>query len=160
MTASVQMRTQEFRPAFRVMTQPLCFHEENAIFRSSIRLGSNIADGRGVLMVNPNDVYVRIWEFQAQPGKEDEFERIYGPDGEWVDLFRKSEYFLRTDLYRDIETDGRYVTVDYFASQPGFQAFLREFREEYDALDRRCEAVCASEKRMGSFSSVGQLKLR
>jgi heme-degrading monooxygenase HmoA len=116
--------------------------------------------GRGVLMSNFNDVYVRIWEFQAQPGKENEFENVYGPDGEWVKLFQKSKYFVRTELYRDIENDGRYVTVDYFASQAGFQAFLKEFRDAYDALDRRCEAVCASEKRMGSFSSVGQLKLQ
>jgi hypothetical protein len=106
-------------------------------------------------MAKSTDVYVRIWEFQAQPGRESEFESMYGPDGEWVNLFRKSKHFVRTELYRDIETDGRYVTIDYFASQSGFQAFLKEFREDYDALDRRCESVCASEKRMGSFATVG-----
>jgi heme-degrading monooxygenase HmoA len=104
-------------------------------------------------------IHVRMWELQARPGLEKEFERIYGPEGDWVQLFRKSKAFLRTELYRDIETQGRYITVDYFASQPAFQEFLKEFREEYDALDRMGESVCASEKRLGSFANVGKVRV-
>jgi heme-degrading monooxygenase HmoA len=101
-------------------------------------------------------VHIRMWELQARPGLEKEFERIYGPDGDWVHLFRKSKAFLRTELYRDVETKGRYITVDYFASQTAFQEFLKEFREQYDELDRRGEAVCASEQRIGSFANVAR----
>ena len=99
--------------------------------------------------------YVRICEFRAKPGLEEEFERIYGPEGDWVQLFKKSRSFLRTELNCDIETKGRYVTVDYFVSQAAFDAFLREFREEYDVLDRRCERVRAFEQPVGSFANHG-----
>ncbi len=99
--------------------------------------------------------YVRIWEFRARPGLEEEFERIYGPEGDWARLFKKSRSFLRTELNCDIDTKGRYVTVDYFVSQPAFDEFLKEFREEYDALDRRCERVRASEQPVGSFTNHG-----
>jgi heme-degrading monooxygenase HmoA len=105
-------------------------------------------------MATPEEVYVRIWEFQAQAGREKEFEKIYGLEGEWVQLFRKSKAFLRTEVYRDLENTGHYVTIDYFSSQPAFQAFLKEFRERYDNLDRLGETVCASEKRIGSFGPV------
>jgi heme-degrading monooxygenase HmoA len=107
-------------------------------------------------MAMSEGICIRVWEFQTQAGLENEFERIYGPDGHWEHLFRKSKAFLRTELYRDIETNGRYVTVDYFVSQAAFQAFLKEFGEEYEALDQRCEAVCASEKRIGSFANVSR----
>jgi heme-degrading monooxygenase HmoA len=105
-------------------------------------------------MATPEDVYVRIWEFQAQAGRENEFEKIYGPEGDWVQLFRQSKAFVRTEVYRDLETSGRYVTIDYFSSQAAFQAFLKEFREKYDSLDQLGETVCASEKRIGSFGTV------
>lgn len=105
-------------------------------------------------MALAENTYVRIWEFQAHSGREHEFEILYGPQGGWVHLFQKSKAFLRSELYRDTEISGRYVTVDYFVSQSDFEAFLREFRQAYDALDRLGEALCASEKPIGSFANV------
>lgn len=105
-------------------------------------------------MAKPEGTYIRIWEFQARPGMENEFERIYGPEGDWVRLFRKSKAFLRTEVYCDVETKGHYVTIDYFASRGEFQALLKEFREAYDALDRLGETICASESRIGNFYSM------
>ena len=32
--------------------------------------------------------YSYVWEFEVRPGCEAEFERHYGPDGSWVELFR------------------------------------------------------------------------
>jgi quinol monooxygenase YgiN len=106
-------------------------------------------------MAKSESTYVRIWELQAKAGMEAEFENIFGPDGDWVELFRRSKAFLRTELHRDVENSGRYVIIDYFVSQSAFQAFLTKFRAEYDALDHRCESLCASENRIGSFTSVG-----
>jgi len=111
------------------------------------------------MMATPEEVYVRIWEFQAQAGREKEFEKIYGAEGDWVQLFRNSKAFLRTEVYRDLETSGRYITIDYFSSQAAFQAFLKEFREKYDGLDNLGETVCASEKRIGSFGKISNLTL-
>jgi quinol monooxygenase YgiN len=105
-------------------------------------------------MATNEGTYIRIWEFQARPGMENEFERIYGPEGDWVRLFRKSKAFLRTDVYRDVETKGHYVTIDYFSSREGFQGLLKEFREAYDALDRLGETICASESRIGNFFTM------
>ena len=97
---------------------------------------------------------------RRRPADEKEFEKIYGPEGDWVQLFRKSKAFVRTEVYRDLETSGRYVTIDYFSSQAAFQAFLKEFREKYDSLDQLGETVCASEKRIGSFGTVDLDKVK
>jgi hypothetical protein len=102
--------------------------------------------------------YVRICEFHARAGLEDEFERIYGPEGEWVQLFRQSRAFLRTELNRDLELKGRYLTVDYFVSEAAYLEFVQEFCAEYDALERRSEAVRASENAIGSFINYGGWK--
>lgn len=110
--------------------------------------------------MNPSGVYVRIWEFVARPEARAEFENFYGPDGEWVQLFRRSEAFLHTEFFRDLTRKDHYVTVDSFASQAGYEDFLREFRQEYEALDRRCDGVRQSEKEIGAFTALGGSVIR
>jgi hypothetical protein len=111
-------------------------------------------------MKQSEGVYVRMWEFTAKPEVQLEFESFYGPDGEWVQLFRKSKAFLGTDFFRDRDAWDRYVTVDYFVSKAGFDDFLREFREEYEALDRRCDGVRGSEREIGVFTALGSSVFR
>lgn len=104
--------------------------------------------------MNPDGLYVRIWEFAAKPEARAEFEHFYGPDGEWVQLFRRSQAFLRTDFFRDRHNENRYITIDYFSSKAGFENFLRDFRQEYEALDRRCEGLSACEREIGTFVAL------
>jgi hypothetical protein len=103
-------------------------------------------------------VFVKLCEFQARPGLEREFERIYGPQGDWAQLFRRCASFLRTELHSDMENPGRYVTADYFLTPAAYQEFLREVTDEYQALDQRCEAVRASERTHGSFLCYGNVR--
>lgn len=105
-------------------------------------------------------VYVRICEFMAKPEERLEFENFYGPDGEWVQLFRRSKAFLGTEFLQDRNAENRYLTLDYFVSQAGFDAFLRDFHQEYEALDRRCDGVRESEREIGAFVALGSSAFR
>ena len=105
--------------------------------------------------MNPDGVYVAIWEFTARPDARQEFENFYGPDGAWVQLFRRSKSFLRTELFRDRNAENHYVTMDCFSSKEGYDDFLRQFRQEYDALDRRCERLREGQKEIGVFLALG-----
>jgi quinol monooxygenase YgiN len=111
-------------------------------------------------MPNPDGVYVVIWEFMAKPGERGEFENFYGPDGEWVQLFRRSKSFLRMEFFRDRNNENHYVTIDSFASKQGYDDFVREFRQEYEALDRRCDGVSESEREIGCFTALGSSVFR
>jgi len=91
----------------------------------------------------------------AKPEFRAEFENFYGLDGEWVQLFRRSKAFLRTEFFRDRQAENRYVTIDYFSSQAGFDDFMRELRQEYEALDRRSDGLTAFQKEIGAFTALG-----
>jgi hypothetical protein len=110
--------------------------------------------------MNADGVYVAIWEFTAKLQARAEFENFYGPDGEWVQLFRRSKSFLRTELFRDRNVENHYLTMDYFASKAGYDDFLHEFRQEYEALDRRCDGVVQSEREVGAFLALGGSAIR
>lgn len=110
--------------------------------------------------MSSDGVYVKMWEFTAKPEARAEFENFYGPDGEWVQLFRRSKGFLRTEFFRDRNTENRYVTLDYFTSKAAYQDFRRELQQEYEALDRRCDGLIESEREIGAFTALGGSILR
>jgi hypothetical protein len=43
-------------------------------------------------------MYVVLWRFRPREGRQSEFERAYGPSGEWALLFRRSDGYLGTEL--------------------------------------------------------------
>jgi quinol monooxygenase YgiN len=96
--------------------------------------------------------HVRVWEFRVLPKNRKNFERIYGPQGDWVRLFKKGKGYLRTELFRDAEIRGRYLTVDYWISKAAYDTFRREFDREFRTLDKKCESLTALEVSLGSFS--------
>lgn len=93
-----------------------------------------------------------VWRFAALPGREGAFEKAYGPRGDWARLFAEGDGFLGTTLYRD--ADGGYLTIDRWARAGDFERFREAHRARYDALDRACETLTASEAPVGSFTEV------
>ena len=71
-------------------------------------------------MIVPGEaLFIHECPYQAQAGREKEFEKIYGPEGDWVELFRKSKAFLHTEVYRDLETSGgTFVNGQRITSSP------------------------------------------
>ncbi|HVZ15625.1 MAG TPA: antibiotic biosynthesis monooxygenase, partial [Terriglobales bacterium] len=64
-----------------------------------------------------------VWEFEVAPGCERDFEKHYGPEGTWVDLFRRDPAFQGTSLLRDRETLARYITIDRWNDRRSYEAF-------------------------------------
>ena len=98
--------------------------------------------------------YVSLWEFHVRPGVEQEFERVYGPEGDWVQLFRQGQGYIHTQFFRDANDSQRYLTVDIWASEPAYQKFRDEHAEEYRAIDQRCQDLTDKETCLGDFQMI------
>jgi hypothetical protein len=96
-----------------------------------------------------------IWEFRVLAGREQEFERHYGPNGTWVQLFRRASDFIGTDLLADADVRGRYLTVDRWKDLKAYDLFRERFAAEYKRIDEQMEALTESEVRVGVFEVVG-----
>jgi hypothetical protein len=96
-----------------------------------------------------------MWEYLVRPDRLDDFMAAYGPDGDWVQLFRRDESYLRTDLFRNRDDPRRFVTADHWVSWEDCRSFRERFRDEFDALDERCEALTIRETHLGDFERVG-----
>jgi heme-degrading monooxygenase HmoA len=96
-----------------------------------------------------------MWEYVVAPDKLAEFERIYGPVGDWVRLLSKAPGYVRTELHRDRAEPHRFVTIDYWESEPAWTAFRTEFAASFEALDARCASLTTWEVELGRFDPVG-----
>ena len=90
-----------------------------------------------------------VWRYRVAPGREPEFETLYGADGDWARLFHRSDDYLGTDLYRDTAQPGVYLTVDRWTSRVAYEAFLQAAHADYAALDARGDALTVEETRLG-----------
>ena len=98
--------------------------------------------------------HVILWEFEVREGREEEFERMYGPKGDWARLFATGGGYRGTELSRDVEKKGRYVTRDEWESREEFEKFVAENRKKYDAVDAAGEGLTVGERKMGSFEVI------
>jgi len=92
-----------------------------------------------------------LWRYRVRPEHTQEFERVYGPDGDWAQLFRRAEGYLGTELLSG--SGGDYLTIDRWRSPDDFAAFQQSHGEAYAALDARTEAWTDEETRLGVFEA-------
>lgn len=97
---------------------------------------------------------VIAWAFEVKRGCGREFEKVYGPRGEWARLFRKHPGYRGTELLRDSNHAGRYVTIDRWVSWEAYDRFRTKARSEFEALDARGEALTRSERLLGRFDEL------
>src|SRR5215213_8155347 len=118
--------------------------------RSLMRLDAPVAGEDHVSM------YVILWRFRPVVGQKSEFERAYGPSGEWAQLFRRDNGYLGTELLRRFEDDEskEYLTLDRWASRVAYEAFRARWSGEYRQLDRRLEELTEEETFLGAFEML------
>ena len=99
-------------------------------------------------------MFVTLWEFEVKPGCEERFETVYGPLGEWARLFARDPLYRETRLLRDPFRQRTYLTLDFWASQKGYEAFREANLADYTALDGACEAMTVSERKIGGYMEL------
>jgi len=97
-------------------------------------------------------VIALIFSYEARDTGE--FERVYGPDGEWAAFFRRGRGYVGTELLRDVEVPGRYVVVDRWESAGAYNDFAAAHRDEYMRRVDDTRFHYEQELRLGTFEGV------
>jgi heme-degrading monooxygenase HmoA len=92
--------------------------------------------------------------FSYEVREPEEFERAYGPEGDWAAFFRQGRGFIGTELLRDVETPSRYLVVDRWESAEAYNAFAAEHRDEYMRRVDDSRFHYDQELRFGTFRTV------
>jgi heme-degrading monooxygenase HmoA len=84
--------------------------------------------------------------YEVAPEQRAEFEAVYGPDGEWAQLFRTGAGYLGTTLERTGERS--YLVTDRWRTRADYERFLAVNAARYDELSRANEPLYVSERRL------------
>ncbi len=98
------------------------------------------------------DPFVYLWDYRVSLEGLDEFRELYGPNGSWVELFRRAPGYLDTQLLRDRDESNRFITIDRWESEEAFVSFRTRFSADFDRLDRLGEGLTIEESALGEFS--------
>ena len=100
---------------------------------------------------NNSDHFASIWEYIVKQDAVEEFRKVYGSEGDWVRLFRRSSGYIRTELYQDVNNPHRFVTTDLWISKVHRDTFRTECAEEFELLDKECASLTETEQFLGDF---------
>ena len=95
-----------------------------------------------------------VWQFDIQPGKSEDFERLYGADGAWTALSRRSRSFLGSSFLRDITLDTRYMLVEYWSEMLVYEKHFADFSDEVRELEEQRAALVARMDTIGLFNAL------
>jgi hypothetical protein len=84
-----------------------------------------------------------VWQFDVRAGKNDEFEALYGADGDWTKLSRRSRSFL-----------ARYLVVEYWSEMVIYERHHADFGDEVQMLERRRDQIVESAVPLGLFNAL------
>jgi heme-degrading monooxygenase HmoA len=86
-----------------------------------------------------------------EPG---DFERVYGPDGDWAQFFAGATGYIGTELLHDVELPSRYLVIDRWESAEAYNDFAAANREEYVRRVDDSRFHYEQELRFGTFENV------
>jgi len=92
-----------------------------------------------------------IWRFRVPAGRVADFERTYGPHGDWAVLFAGAPGYIGTELLK-LDGESSYITIDRWRTEAEYQSARKRLEPEYAALDRRCEAYTSEETWLGLYA--------
>lgn len=95
---------------------------------------------------------VLVFAYEAR--EPEQFEHVYGPEGDWARFFRRGRGYVGTELLRDVETAGRYLVIDRWESADAYNAFVAEHRAEYISRVDDTRLYYDQELRLGTFENL------
>lgn len=95
-----------------------------------------------------------VWQFEVKDGKNGEFEALYGADGAWTALSRRSRSFLGSSFMRDLAQPDRYILVEYWSEMVVYERHYADFEDEVQELESRRDALLQTVLPLGLFNAL------
>ena len=95
-----------------------------------------------------------MWQFDVKAGREADFELLYGVDGEWTAINRKSRSYLGSSFLRNQNQPSRYIVIEYWSEMLVYEQHHKYRSSPAHAFEaQRSELVQAVEP-MGVFTAL------
>ncbi len=94
------------------------------------------------------------WEFNVKTGHEARFEELFGADGAWQAMARRSRSFLGSSFLRDLAQPTRYVLVEYWSEMLVYEKHQADFSDEIRELEAQRDELVQAMTPTGIFQAL------
>jgi hypothetical protein len=95
-----------------------------------------------------------VWQFDVRHGRESEFERLYGVDGEWTKLNRQTRSYLGSSFLKDQNRAARYVLVEYWSEMLVYEQHRSSRTKAIESLEKRSAELVEATEPLGIFTAL------
>ena len=95
-----------------------------------------------------------VWQFQVKPESRDDFERLYGANGDWTAIARKSRSYLGSSFLHDMSEATRYLLTEYWSEMVVYERHQEDFRDEIASLNERRDVLLVASQPLGVFTGL------
>lgn len=95
-----------------------------------------------------------VWQFEVKPGKETDFEKFFGADGDWSAASRHSRSYLGSSFLRDQNNTSRYLMIEYWSEMLVYEQHKTYRHDELVVLEARRDELVASVEPMGIYTAL------
>jgi heme-degrading monooxygenase HmoA len=95
-----------------------------------------------------------VWQFDVKEGREADFERFYGADGEWTAVNRHARSYLGTSFLRDQNRDARYLVVEYWSEMLVYEQHKAYRTDTIAQLEARRNELVDAVTPLGIFTAL------
>jgi quinol monooxygenase YgiN len=94
------------------------------------------------------------WQFHVRSGREAEFERFCGADGEWTAANRHTRSYLGTSFLRDQTNPSRYLVIEYWSEMLVYEQHKSYRTDAIANLEQQRDALVTSTEPLGIFTAL------
>jgi quinol monooxygenase YgiN len=95
-----------------------------------------------------------VWQFETRDDSASEFERLYGADGDWTKLSRRSRSFLGSSFLKDLAVPNRYLLVEYWSEMVVYERHLVDLGDEVKELEAERDRLVARMEPVGIYTAL------
>jgi quinol monooxygenase YgiN len=95
-----------------------------------------------------------VWQFETRDDSASEFERLYGADGDWTKLSRRSRSFLGSSFLKDLAVPNRYLLVEYWSEMLVYERHLVDLGDEVKDLEAERDRCVARMEPVGIYTAL------
>ncbi len=94
------------------------------------------------------------WQVDIQPGASEAFEKLYGADGDWTKLSRRSRSFLGSSFLRELGSETRYLLIEYWSEMVVYEKHLASFDAQLKELEASRATLVQHMQSLGVFTAL------
>ena len=95
-----------------------------------------------------------MWQFDVKPGHETEFERLYGVEGEWTAINRRTRSYLGSSFLHDQVRASRYILIEYWSEMIVYEKHRESRSDAIASLEEQSKPLLDTVEPLGIFTAL------